>query len=142
MPVARSSEIKRRFISNIFLDSIHVTLLYQPSSENFFNFLSHFMTTGGPVFHFDSQVTTFVLSDTMVTTLFPFFLDQCIPCSAAYSSLCAIRLFNTVVFSVFYPPPYRSCILSDFGNIWCTTVFRPNRSESEVLFTRATPYPP
>ena len=40
------------------------------------------------------------------------------------------------------PLPYRSCILSDFGNIWYNTVFRPNRSESEVLFTRATPYPP
>ena len=41
-----------------------------------------------------------------------------------------------------FTPPYRSCILSNFGNIWYNTVFRPNRSESEVLFTRATPYPP
>ena len=36
------------------------------------------------------------------------------------------------------PPPYRSCILFDFGNIWHGTVFRYDRLESAVVFTRAT----
>ena len=36
------------------------------------------------------------------------------------------------------PPPYRSCILFDFGNIWYGTVFRSDRLESAVVFTRAT----
>ena len=38
----------------------------------------------------------------------------------------------------FTPPPYRSCILFDFGNIWYGTVFRSDRLESAVVFTRAT----
>ena len=40
----------------------------------------------------------------------------------------------------YVPPPYRSCILADFGSILHTTVFRTNRSRSKFLSTQATPY--